>query len=323
MLQHAIDNIDVYVRYLKENPAEVHALFRELLINVTSFFRDPDAFTVLQKEVLPYLCKDKADDATFRAWIAGCSTGEEAYSIAMLLSELMDETRQEFRVQIYSTDLDDDAINFARAGFYSPNIVQDITPERLHRFFIKEDVGYRIKKEIREMVVFAIQNVIKDPPFTKLDLLSCRNLMIYLGHELQNRLIPTFHYALKPNGILFLSPSEGIGNHTELFSVFNRKWKFYRAIPSYASTQMMISSSPSSLEEQRHGYTPEKVIKVAKEINYADYAPKILAQFFAPASVITDLKGDILYVHGDTGKYLRPAPGHATLNIIDMAREGA
>jgi two-component system CheB/CheR fusion protein len=171
------------------------------------------------------------------------------------------------------------------------------------------------------MLVFAIQNVIRDPPFTKLDLVSCRNLMIYLGHELQNKLIPTFHYALNPNGILFLSPSEGIGNHTELFSVYNRKWKFYRAIQTYASTQMIINS-PSLLTEQRTGHVAEKITKPIKEINYAEYAPKLLAQFFAPASVITDLKGDILFVHGDTGKYLRPAPGHATLNVIDMAREG-
>ncbi|MDP3839683.1 MAG: chemotaxis protein CheB, partial [Methylococcales bacterium] len=217
MFQHSIDDIEVYVRFLKENPAEVHSLFRELLINVTSFFRDPEAFTVLQTDVLPYLCKDKADDSTFRVWVAGCSTGEEAYSIAILLRELMDQARREFRVQIYSTDLDDEVINIARAGVYADNIAQDITPERLRRFFIKDDRGYRVKKEIREMVVFAIQNVIKDPPFTKLDLLSCRNLMIYLGHELQSKLIPTFHYALNPNGILFLSPSEGIGNHTELF----------------------------------------------------------------------------------------------------------
>ena len=139
-------------------------------------------------------------------------------------------------MQIYSTDLDDDAIAIARAGFYPPNIAQDVTPERLRRFFIKEDAGYRVKKEIREMVVFAVQNVIKDPPFTKLDLLSCRNLMIYLEPELQNRLIPVFHYALKPDGVLFLSPSESIGNHTGLFSSLNRKWKFYRATHSVSTS---------------------------------------------------------------------------------------
>lgn len=321
MLQQNIEDIEIYVRYLKENPTEVRALFKELLINVTSFFRDAEAFTVLETDILPSLCKDKTDDSVFRVWVAGCSTGEETYSIAILLRELMDKTHQVFKVQIYSTDLDDEAVATARTGVYALNIIQDITPERLRRFFIKESTGYRIKKEIREMVVFAIQNVIKDPPFTKLDLLSCRNLMIYLGAELQDQLIPMFHYALKPNGILFLSPSEGIGNHTELFSVYNRKWKFYRATPTSASTRMVISN-PLILAEQNNSQSLEKMTKVAKAINFSDYASKVLAQFFAPASVITDLKGDILYVHGDTGKYLRPAPGTASLNMIEMARAG-
>ena len=321
MFKHNIDNIDVYARYLKENPTEVHILFKELLINVTSFFRDAEAFAVLQKDILPSLCKHKTDDSVFRIWVAGCSTGEEVYSIAILLRELMEETHQKFRVQIYGTDLDDEAIAIARAGLYPLNIAQDITPERLRRFFVKENTQYQIKKEIREMVVFAIQNVIKDPPFTKLDLLSCRNLMIYLGHELQNRLIPTFHYALNPNGILFLSPSEGIGNHTELFSVVNRQWKFYRATHSSASTYMRITN-PSILETSHNSKALEKITKTNKEINVSESMPKLLAQFFAPASVITDFKGHIIYVHGDTGKYLRPALGEASINIIDMAREG-
>ncbi len=317
LLQNGIENIDVYIRYLKENPNEVRVLFKELLINVTSFFRDTEAFTVLQQDILPSLCENKTEGSTFRVWVPGCSTGEEAYSIAMLLREQMDKMRLEFPVQIYSTDLDDDAIALARIGLYAPNIVQDVSPERLSRFFIKEEAGYRIRKDIREMVVFAIQNVIKDPPFTRLDLLSCRNVMIYLEGELQDRLIPTFHYALKPGGVLFLSPSEGIGNHTELFTVLNRKWKFYRAAPSFASTHLIINNSLTSLE-QGNTKSPEKMTKTIKEVNFA----RILAQFFAPASVITDLKGDILYIHGDTGKYLCPAPGQPSFNIIDMAREG-
>lgn len=321
MLQHNIDNIDIYARYLKENPAEARILFKELLINVTSFFRDIEAFAVLEKSILPSLCADKTDDFVFRAWVAGCSTGEEAYSIAILLREFMTKTRQEFKVQIYSTDLDEDVITVARAGFYAPNIVSDVTPDRLQRFFIKEESGYRIKKDIREMVVFATQNVIKDLPFTKLDLLSCRNLMIYLEAELQNRLIPTFHYALNPNGVLFLSPSEGIGNYTELFSALDRKWKFYQAVPSLLSTHL-LTSQQATFAEQRKVKRVEKITQPNKNINFSDTAPRLLAQFFAPASVIIDIKGDILYVHGDTGKYLRPALGLASLNIIEMAREG-
>jgi len=321
MLQHNIDDIAIYSRYLKENPAEIHILFKELLINVTNFFRDPDAFLELEHYILPNLCENKPEDYAFRVWVAGCATGEEAYSIAMLLREQMDSLHQGFKIQIYSTDLDDDAITIARLGFYPLNIVQDVSPERLRRFFIKEETGYRIKKEIRDMVVFAVQNIIKDPPFTRLDLLSCRNLLIYLKPELQDRLIPAFHYALKPNGVLFLSPSESIGNHIELFTALNRKWKFYRAIQSALSSHF-IMSNPLGWVAKTDQQTHEAAMKKSQEINFAELTRRLLIQFFAPASVVTDLKGDILYVHGDTGHYLRPAPGRATLNIIEMARNG-
>ncbi|MEI8029605.1 MAG: chemotaxis protein CheB, partial [Comamonadaceae bacterium] len=214
MAQHAIEDEKVYARLLKENPAETQLLFRELLINVTSFFRDPEAFVALKGTILPTLLQGKPPGYDFRVWVAGCASGEEAYSIAIVLLELLEETRarheQELSIQIYATDLDDEAIATARAGRYPPNIAQDVTPERLRRFFTKDDAGYKVKKDIRDLVVFAVQNVIKDPPFTKLDLLSCRNLMIYLEPELQNRLIPNFHYALRPNGVLFLSTSESI-----------------------------------------------------------------------------------------------------------------
>ncbi|MBC7698439.1 MAG: PAS domain-containing protein [Bacteroidia bacterium] len=326
MLQHNIDNAEVYLRYLKENPAEAHILFKELLINVTSFFRDTEAFTVLQKEVLPQLCKDKPSDYIFRVWVAGCATGEEAYSIAILLSELENESHQAFKVQIYSTDLDDHAIAIARAGIYSANIVQDVSPERLRRYFVKEDTGYRIKKEIREMILFAVHNVIKDPPFTKLDLLTCRNLMIYLEPELQNTLIPVFHYALKQDGVMFLSPSESIGNHAELFTPINRKWKFYTAMHSTSSTRTLITTPLAWVKGSHSRVVEETMIKNKdtdfKEPNFGDITRKLLIQYFAPASVIINLKGDILFVHGDTGKYLRPAPGEASLNIVEMAREG-
>ena len=321
MSQHNIEDIEVYARYLKEHPAEVHLLFKELLINVTSFFRDAEAFAAMKDEVLPLLLKDKPENYVFRVWVAGCATGEEAYSIAMLLREHMDETGREFKTQIYSTDLDDDAIATARAGFYPPNIAQDVTPERMRRYFTKEDAGYRVKKEIREMVVFATQNIIKDPPFTKLDLLSCRNLMIYLEPELQNRVIPAFHYALKPGGVLFLSPSESIGNHVELFSPLNRKWKFYQTTPSISSTRVVMSSGLSWTKDNPSKGSEEVTTKI-KETDFAEVTRRALLQSYAPASVVTNIKGDILFVHGDTGKYLRPAPGQAGFNVIEMAREG-
>ncbi len=321
MSQHDIDDTEVYARYLKEHPPELLTLFKELLINVTRFFRDPEAFVVLKLEALPALLKDKPEDYVFRAWVAGCASGEEAFSIAMLLREIMDETQREFKVQLYATDLDDDAIASARAGAYPPNIAQDLTPERLRRFFTKDEAGFRVKKEIREMVVFAVQNVIKDPPFTRLDLLSCRNLMIYLEPELQARLIPAFHYALKPGGVLFLSPSESIGNHPELFTPLSRKWKLYRATPSSASVRALMSSG-MAWASSGVSKVPEESMPKAKEVNFAELTRRVLLHSYAPASVVTDLKGNIRFVHGDTGRYLRAPPGQATLNVVEMAREG-
>ncbi|MCK9619833.1 MAG: PAS domain-containing protein [Methylobacter sp.] len=321
MSQNGIENTETYASYLKEHPSETSALFKELLINVTNFFRDPEAFVVLKQDILPTLLADKPETYVFRAWVAGCATGEEAYSIAMVLRELMDEKHYNFKVQIYGTDLAADTITVARAGLYPPNIALDVTPERLRRFFIKEDGGYRMKKEIREMIVFAVQNIVKDPPFTKLDLLSCRNLMIYLEPELQNRLIPAFHYALKPGGILFLSPSESIGNHNELFTPLNRKWKLYRSTHISASARALLTSNLNWTTEPAHKATVD-IVKTAWESNLAELTRRMLLQCYAPASAVTDLKGNILYVYGETGKYLRPAPGQATLNIIDMAREG-
>ncbi|MFZ4539888.1 chemotaxis protein CheB [Propionivibrio sp.] len=324
MAQHDLTDTDVYSRYLKENPAELQVLFKELLINVTSFFRDPEAFVALKEEILPQLLAGKPEGYVFRVWVAGCASGEEAFSIAIVLRELMDESlvghQPTFQVQLYATDLDDDAIASARSGLYPPNIAADLTPERLRRFFTKEDAGYRVKKEIREMVVFAIQNVIEDPPFTRLDLLSCRNLMIYLEPELQNRLIPTFHYALKPGGVLFLSSSESIGNHTQLFTAMNRKWKFYRAEHSTTSTRNLMHSGLSWAATS--GRVTDEAAKLGKETNFAELTKRVLLQAYAPASVVADNKGNILYVYGDTGKYLRPAPGQASLNLVDMAREG-
>jgi two-component system CheB/CheR fusion protein len=326
MAQNNIEDMAVYAQYLKANPGETQALFKELLINVTNFFRDPDSFVVLKKTILPALLADKPTDYVFRIWVVGCATGEEAYSIAIVLQEWLDEVKtaqqQELRAQIYATDLDDDAIKVARSGCYPPNIAHDVTPERLRRFFIKDDAGYKVKKEIREMVVFAVQNVIKDPPFTKLDLLSCRNVLIYLEPELQNRLIPTFHYALKPNGVLLLSTSESIANHVELFSVLDRKWKFYRANHGVEANYTKTSNGLGWAADHVSRNVSVAVLDKPKPGNVADLSNRALLQSYAPASVTTDLKGNILYVHGDTGKYLRPAPGPVTTNVVEMAHDG-
>ncbi|MDO9286202.1 MAG: chemotaxis protein CheB [Aquabacterium sp.] len=321
MALHGIDDAEVYARHLKQHPAELQTLFREMLINVTSFFRDPQAFAALKSDVLRDLLAAKSDVDTLRIWVAGCATGEEAYSIAILLRELLDDLQLDLKVQLYSTDLDEDAIAVARVGLYPTNIAQDLTPERLRRHFSREPDGYRVKKEIREMVVFAVQSVTRDPPFTRLDLLACRNLLIYLQPELQDRLIRTFHYVLKPGGVLMLSPSESVGRHTDLFEPISRKWKLYRALP--------VAGAGRSLPGSGHAWTVGSGSDQAlaprgrpREQHIADVARRALLQAYAPASVVTDLQGDLLYVHGETGRYLRPAPGQPTRSLVEMARDG-
>ncbi len=318
---HNLTNMDAYARYLQENPAEVQILFKELLINVTSFFRDAEAFASLSKEVLPKMFENKPENYIFRVWVPGCASGEEAYSLAMLFREYMVEIKQDFKLQIYATDIDDDAIATARAGIYKENISIDVSPDRLRRFFAKEDTGFRIKKEIREIVIFAIQNVIKDPPFTKMDLISCRNLMIYLDTELQDRVIPTFHYAIRPGGVLFLSPSEGIGNFTDLFAPLDKKWKIYTTKTPLASARTPVGRR-FAWAGDKPGVEPVEPLHRKTKMNFAELIKRVLLQSYAPPSVIANDKGNIIYVHGDTGKYLQPAQGQASLNVIDMAREG-
>jgi two-component system CheB/CheR fusion protein len=321
MAAHNIKKHDVYLRYLRNNPQEIQLLSKEFLIKVTNFFRDQKAFAVLKKDILAQLFNSKPEDYIFRVWAPGCSTGEEVYSIAIIFREYMEDIKQEFKVQIYGTDIAEDAITFSRAGIYSTNITAEVSPERLRRFFSKEESGYRVKKDIREMVVFAVQNVIKDPPFTKLDLLSCRNLLIYLEPELQNRLIPIFHYALNPGGVLFLGPSENTGKFSDSFRPINRKWKFFQAKPDSLSIATIMTQMPLFMAQKasRASSEPEKT---AKKVNFAQFIQNELLQSYVPPSVVCDEKGNIVYVYGETGKYLQPAPGRPSLNVIEMAREG-
>ena len=242
MAVHRIESIDVYVKYLQQTPAEVDALFRDLLIGVTSFFRDPAAFKALEEFVIPKLFAGRPADSTIRVWSAGCSSGEEAYSVAMLLREQMDTLKQSFKVQIFGTDVDSRAIAAARAGIYPANIAADIPPERLARFFSAELDGsvYRIHKGLRDMLIFSEHNVIKDPPFFKLDLICCRNLMIYLGYDLQKKLLRQFHYALNPGGRLFLGTSETVGESVNLFAVLDQKAQLYQRKDEFQSVQRSI-----------------------------------------------------------------------------------
>jgi two-component system CheB/CheR fusion protein len=241
MAIHQLDRIADYVRFLRENPGELDLLFRELLIGVTSFFRDPVVWDALRDRVLPELIEAAPDGADLRAWVAGCSTGEEAYSLAIVFREALVTTSppKHCTLQIYATDLDAEAVNRARTGFYPENIAADVPEARLARFFIREEDGYRVTKEIREMVVFAPQDVITDPPFTRLDLLSCRNLLIYLEPEVQRRLIPLFHYALKPGGVLVLGTAESLGAAASLFAPIDPKLRIFRRLEGPTMTPAM------------------------------------------------------------------------------------
>jgi chemotaxis methyl-accepting protein methylase len=227
---HQIHRMDAYVRYLQENSQELDLLFKELLIGVTGFFRDPAAWEQLRTEAIPSLLASHSPGQALRAWVPGCSSGEEAYSLAIVFKEALEETKpkRNFALQIFATDLDRDAIDNARQGLFPDNIGADVSPERLSRFFAKEERSYRARKEIREMVICAPQNLIADPPFTKLDLLSCRNLLIYLTPEIQKKLIPLFYYSLSPGGILFLGSAETIGGFTDLFAPLSGRSRLFR-----------------------------------------------------------------------------------------------
>ncbi|MEN6375131.1 MAG: chemotaxis protein CheB [Smithella sp.] len=321
MSLHQIDRIATYVRFLQENSQEIELLFKELLIGVTSFFRDPVVWEQLKKDIFPALLASRPEGGVFRAWVAGCSTGEEAYSLAIIFREAVAEAKLDhnFTMQIFATDLDKDAIDKARAGVYPSNITADVSPDRLRRFFMQNEQGFRISKEIREMVVFAPQNVIMDPPFTKIDIVVCRNLLIYLTQELQKKILPLFHYSLNPCGLLFLGTSETIGSHTDLFALIDVKTRIYRRL------EPALGVKPIEFPSAFAALTPDATtaVKLEKTVgNIQNIAEQILLREYTPAAVLVTNKGDILFISGRTGKYLEPAMGKANWNIFAMAREG-
>lgn len=321
---HGIPQINHYVRFLQDNPSEIEMLSKELLIGVTRFFRDPEAFAASKKDIAR-LIDGKKPGESVRVWVAGCSTGEEAYSIAIILKECLNEKtpKNDFDVQIYATDLDKNAIDVARRGLYPPNIPQDITPKRLERYFTKEEDGrYRVRKEIREMIVFAVQNVLTDPPFSKLDILSCRNLLIYLGPELQKKLMPLFHYTLNPGGILFLGTSESISDFTDLFEPADIKWKLFKCRETRFSRRPRVVEFPMPLMTYEPGISYPGEAKKFSEAKIVNDAQKAVVQTFMPPIVVINDLGDILYTTRKTGKYLEPSVGKVNLNIYAMAREG-
>lgn len=318
---HQINRIQSYVRYLQTNPKEVEILFKELLIGVTSFFRDPALWEKLKESVFPDLIKKMPSGYTLRAWVPACSTGEEAYSLAMIFKEVLEksESNKKLSLQIFATDIDVEAIEKARKGVFAPNITVDVSQERINRFFNLEGEGYRVSNAIREMVIFAPQNVIKDPPFTKLDILSCRNMLIYMESELQKKIIKLFQYVLNDDGILILGTAETLGNQKDGMKELDSKLKIYKR------TQFLLK--PELLDFPSVFYNRKVIdsekIKTSEVVdNIQTNVEQILLQRFAPASVLVNSKGDILFITGSTGKYLEPVAGKANWNIYAMAREG-
>lgn len=318
---HQLHGIGAYLRYARENPQELDFLFKELLIGVTNFFRDHAVWEALCNTALPELLSQHPNGAAFRAWVPACSSGEEAYSLAIVFKETLETLKPgaRFTLQIYATDIDADAIEKARRGVFPDNIVGDVSPERLARYFISDGGSYRVSKEIRDMVVFAPQNIISDPPFTKLDILSCRNLLIYFSPSLQKRLLPLFHYALNPDGLLVLGSAETVGIFTELFEPVDGKSRVFRRMEKQLSDlrpdfpiRPVVEISP-----ERGG--PE-IVSIRESLEFQ--IDQFIQQTYAPPAVLVNGEGDIVYISGRTGKYLEPAAGKVNINVHAMARPG-
>lgn len=322
---HQLSRISDYLRYLRENPPESELLFNELLIGVTRFFRDAEVWRTLKSEVIPALLANHPDGAVFRAWTPGCSTGEEAYSLAMVFKEVLKEANltQRYSLQIFASDLDKTAIATGRAGVYDRSIAAEVSPKRLKTFFVEVPNGFQVGNEIRAMVIFAEQNIIVDPPFTKIDLLSCRNLLIYLESELQNKLIRLFHYSLGPGGFLVLGSAESIGTGTDLFSPLSGKTRIYGWLDAPVRSLPLDFPKAFVRSARRAGDA------VAREREEAMTGPNlqllvenILLKQYVPAAVLVTQQGDVLYFSGKTGKYLEPAIGKPNLSLFAMARAG-
>ena len=318
---HQIDKIQQYVRFLQENPKEIEILFKELLIGVTSFFRDAALWEKLKKKVLPDLMKEAPDGSILRAWVTACSTGEEAYSLAIIFKEALQKLKKHKNLsfQIFATDLDSEAVEMARKGVFSSNIAVDVSADLLNRYFTVDGEGYRVNTSLREVVVFASQNVIKDPPFTKLDIITCRNMMIYMETELQKKLMSLFNYSLNPGGIMVLGVAESPGNGKDNFVDIDPKLKIFKKTGKANTIEFV--DFPSSFSRKKPEST-EKTAQTKLEDSTQSLAEQALLQRFAPASVMVNEKGDILYITGKTGKYLEPVAGKANWNIHVMARSG-
>lgn len=320
MALHKFENLGDYVTRLRDDPGELEQLYGEILIRVTGFFRDPEVFDVLRRDVIPMLLADRSAAHPVRVWVPGCSTGEEVYSLAMTLFEAATEADVSCPFQIFGTDVSDTSVERARLGIYPETISEEMSPERLSRFFTRSDGGYRVAKAIRDCCVFARQNVTKDPPFSRLDLVSCRNVMIYLGPVLQRKVLSIFHYALRPNGYLLLGSSETIGNFADYFSVLDRRHKIYQKKETHGRPAVDFTAvAPRPIERVERSRVGDDLANPANVFREAD---RVLLSHYAPAGVLVDENMEILQFRGRTSAFLEPAPGVASFNLLKMAREG-
>jgi two-component system CheB/CheR fusion protein len=308
-------SLEAYASRLRTDPGEVQTLFRDLLIGVTNFFRDVKAFEALDKLVMPRLFENKSAQNTIRVWVPGCATGEEVYSIAIMLREHGEQARSRAKVQIFATDIDETALAVARAGRYPSNLLEGVSKERLGRFFTSEGSGYVINKPIRDMCVFSSHSVVRDPPFSRMDLISCRNLLIYLNAELQNHVIPVFHYALKPGGFLFLGTSENTTQHPDLFAALDRKNRVFQRRSDGAHMPHL------PLLFKRHGTGTEGPKEPVGRSLRQTIEARVLDRYAAP-HVVTNREGDVIDYSAGTGKYLEPPPGRPNRSLTAMARKG-
>ncbi|MBK1732289.1 chemotaxis protein CheB [Thiococcus pfennigii] len=319
---HKLERLADYIHYLQTQPAEIDRLFEDLLISVTAFFREPESFDTLREQVFPHLFDERRAGRRVRVWVPGCATGEEAYSLAIAMQEFLGERAAEIGIQIFASDIDGKAIAKARAGQFDESIVGQVSPERLRRFFVKSAGGYRVTKSIRDLCVFAVQNLIKDPPFSRLDLISCRNLLIYFSAPLQKRALQIFHYALEPNAFLLLGASESIGAQADLFALLDKQRRIY--VKKSHVPRVDYSFMPTIHQGPDDGATasPASTARAGREQpDLARTADRLLLAHYAPPGVIVSRDLEILYFHGETGPYMDPAPGAATLNLIKLAHQ--
>jgi two-component system, chemotaxis family, CheB/CheR fusion protein len=318
MVLYRLERIEDYVVYLRAHTEEVQALYEDILIHVTSFFRDPLAFESLKTKVFPNII-NRSPEVPIRIWVAGCSTGEEVYSMAICLLEFLGTQKIRRPIQIYATDISDRAIDKARSGFYKHSAVADISSERLSQFFVPVEDGYQIGKAVRELCVFARQNLCSDPPFSKLDLISCRNVLIYLGAALQKKILPTFHYGLKPTGYLMLGTSETTGESSDLFTAIDKKYKIYarKLAPARLSVDL-VSVAASGIVNP----IPKVAEPTWSDLDLQREADRIVLDRFAPVGVVINNDLEIVHFRGQTSLYLEPAPGRASHNLLKMAKDG-